>query len=461
MENYIQEKYIENSPNPLTIEGTETILFQMKNSICKIISNDGKKGTGFFCKIPYLNKLLPVLITNNHILDENSIAKGKKIEITLNDDKIALIINIDNSRIKFTNKELDITLIEIKQEKDKINNFLEIDENIDKGLENIYNHKSIYLLHYPKGLKANVSYGLSGEIINYNLIHFCSTEEGSSGGPILFLDSFKVIGIHKGTTKNKNLFVNLGSLIKNAIRFFNLNNNFINNNKAINDNIFINKVEFNPNNNNIKMNNKINLSQNSINLMNKEKDIYLKENNKMNDSKIKKTYDFIIPKFPKIVSNPATLYRLKKEFDLCSQDIDLATLGCNFGLENENIYIWRTTMLGPKNTPYADGIFTILIIFPFDYPNHGPEFKFRNKIYHLCVGPEDGHICFSAINEWRTCGKVKGQIYNVKRALIDIFCFFYENYPESAYSEEMANQYVRNREKFYEEAKKWTKLYAS
>ena len=172
MENYIPEKYIENSPNPLTIEGTETILFQMKNCICKILSNDGKKGTGFFCKIPYLNKLLPVLVTNNHILDENSISKDKKIEMTLNDDKKPLVINIDNSRIKLTNKELDITFIEIKKE-DKINYFLEIDENIDKGLEYIYNHKSIYLLHYPKGVKANVSYGLSNKIIDNNLIYNC------------------------------------------------------------------------------------------------------------------------------------------------------------------------------------------------------------------------------------------------------------------------------------------------
>ena len=92
MENYIPEKYIEKSPNPLTIEGTEIILFQMKNCICKILSNDGKKGTGFFCKISYLNKLLPILITNNHILDENSLSKDKKIELTLNDDKRALVI---------------------------------------------------------------------------------------------------------------------------------------------------------------------------------------------------------------------------------------------------------------------------------------------------------------------------------------------------------------------------------
>jgi len=184
MEIYIPEKYIEDSPNPLTIEGTETILFQMKNCLCKILGNDGKKGTGFFCKIPYLNKLLPVLITNNHILDENNISKDKKIELTLNDDKKVLVINLDNSRIKITNKELDISFIEIKKE-DNINNFLEIDENIDKELENIYNHKSIYLLHYPKGVKANVSYGLSDKIIGEHLIHFCSTEKGSSGAPIL------------------------------------------------------------------------------------------------------------------------------------------------------------------------------------------------------------------------------------------------------------------------------------
>ena len=63
-------------------------------------------------------------------------------------------------------------------------------------------------------------------------------------------------------------------------------------------------------------------------------------------------------------------------------------IGCNFGLENENLCFWRTTMVGPKDTPYEGGIFTIIIIFPRDYPNHGPEFRFKNKIYHLCVDPK-------------------------------------------------------------------------
>ena len=34
MENTIQEKYIKNSPDPISIEGTELILKQMKNFVC-------------------------------------------------------------------------------------------------------------------------------------------------------------------------------------------------------------------------------------------------------------------------------------------------------------------------------------------------------------------------------------------------------------------------------------------
>ena len=81
--------------------------------------------------------------------------------------------------------------------------------------------------------------------------------------------------------------------------------------------------------------------------------------------------------------NNMTLSRLREEYSLCTQDNDLIQIGCNFGLENNNIQRWRITMLGPKNTPYEGGLFTILAIFPDNYPALGPEFKFLNKIYHL------------------------------------------------------------------------------
>ena len=42
---------------------------------------------------------------------------------------------------------------------------------------------------------------LEGKQIN----HYCNTEDGSSGSPILSLENFKVIGVHYGGSKNKNI----------------------------------------------------------------------------------------------------------------------------------------------------------------------------------------------------------------------------------------------------------------
>ena len=89
MENIIKEKYILQSVFPIPIEGLEKILFQMKSCICKIFNkNTGQAGTGFFCKIPFPNKLnlLPVLITNNHALNQNDIETGKIIDININNN---------------------------------------------------------------------------------------------------------------------------------------------------------------------------------------------------------------------------------------------------------------------------------------------------------------------------------------------------------------------------------------
>ena len=214
MTEIIQEKFIENSPIPVTIEGTKQILFQMKNCICQIDSKNGK-GTGFFCKIPIYNNFLPVLITNNHILNENDIEDNNTIKLCIYNE--IKKIEIDNERKKYTNKELDITMIEIRPNKDGINNYLELDEKA------INERKSIYILQYPKGEVA-VSYGLIKDIKdNINIFHYCNTEGGSSGSPILALDNSKVIGIHCSSSYNNS--IKKGLVIKQAVNLFNKYNN--------------------------------------------------------------------------------------------------------------------------------------------------------------------------------------------------------------------------------------------
>ena len=79
-----QEKLIKEQPIPVSIENTKKILFQMENCICKIYLKNGEIGTGFFCKIPFNNNLLPVLITNNHVLNKDDIDNNKIINLIIN-----------------------------------------------------------------------------------------------------------------------------------------------------------------------------------------------------------------------------------------------------------------------------------------------------------------------------------------------------------------------------------------
>ena len=37
--------------------------------------------------------------------------------------------------------------------------------------------------------------------------------------------------------------------------------------------------------------------------------------------------------------------RLSQEYQLCTQDNELITIGCNFGLENNNMFTWRILWL--------------------------------------------------------------------------------------------------------------------
>ena len=274
----IKEKIIKGSIEPVNIASTEKILNQMKNSVCKIkIKNE--YATGFFCKIPNMN----CLMTNYHVIDEKYINENKEINLLLNDDKETLTIDLEIKREKYFNKEYDITLIELK-EKDKIKEYLELDDNLFKNNDNFfYEQKSIYILHYMYGKNICVSYGLLSRINNYDIIHICSTNNGSSGSPIINLENNKVIGIHKEGSINCNF--NKGTILSYPL------NDFI---KKDNKNNISKDNNITPGNNVIKGNSMI-IGEISINTNDINKNIkiinsyenYMKENSK---NKLKEEY---------------------------------------------------------------------------------------------------------------------------------------------------------------------------
>ena len=222
-----EESILIGYPSIISYECTKKILEQMEKNICKVKIGE-EQGTGFFCKIPFpdMNNILPVFITNNHLINKDLLYKNEeKIKIDVMEESENKIINLDN-RKKYTNEEYDITIIEIKEE-DNINNYLELDDNIINDIlyndnkNDKYKDKTIYIIQYPKG-ELSVSYGILDNIYEdkkYNFNHKCSTEGGSSGSPILNINN-KLIGIHKEDgNNNKGLFLNYP--LKEFIQLYN------------------------------------------------------------------------------------------------------------------------------------------------------------------------------------------------------------------------------------------------
>jgi len=221
-EDYIEEKQLRDHPKSLSKQQNKIILDYMEKCVCKINLENGDKATGTFCKIPFpdLYNLLPVLITNNHVLNENDILPEKNIHFTLNNDKKEHKISLKKRKTLTMIKPYDITIIEIKKYDGlDINSFLEIDTNIYKEkLKEIYTQKTIILIHYPKGGEVKYSLGVIRDISEINIQNFCDSEPGSSGGPLININNLKLIGIHKGGKDNNNY--NLGTLIKHPIENF-------------------------------------------------------------------------------------------------------------------------------------------------------------------------------------------------------------------------------------------------
>eukprot|EP00917_Polyrhabdina_sp_WS-2016_P004035 GHVP01009229.1.p1 GENE.GHVP01009229.1~~GHVP01009229.1.p1 ORF type:complete len:208 (+),score=33.87 GHVP01009229.1:1-624(+) len=66
-------------------------------------------------------------------------------------------------------------------------------------------------------------------------------------------------------------------------------------------------------------------------------------------------------------------------------------------LDSENMLLWEAYIMGPKDTPYAGGIFRSEIKFPYDYPLNPPTMKFTNDIYHPNIY-ENGEVCISILH---------------------------------------------------------------
>ena len=174
MEDDYEEGIIKGAKEMKLLE--ETDQKEKEKCICKI--NGSKIGTGFFCKIKYENALIPVLITNYHVIDDNYVRSNNSLKVYINEK--SKFINLNKKKIIYSSSNNEYDIIIIRLQDGEIENYLEIDENIFENSENAYKDEPIYILHFPGADKAKISYGNGIEKINeYDIKHLCNTEEGS------------------------------------------------------------------------------------------------------------------------------------------------------------------------------------------------------------------------------------------------------------------------------------------
>ena len=154
------------------------ILFsEIEKCICNIITKT-KTGTGFFCEVPEKN--IKLLITNNHVINEEYLEKGNKIAYTISEkqNEIYNEIDLEKDRYKLTDKKYDFTIIEILKD-DNVTNYLKINKDPYKEKDEIFSYQ------YAGGVQLGISFRKIIKLYKDSLEYDVGTKKGSSGCPII------------------------------------------------------------------------------------------------------------------------------------------------------------------------------------------------------------------------------------------------------------------------------------
>ena len=144
------------------------------------------------------------------------------------------------------------------------------------------------------------------------------------------------------------------------------------------------------------------------------------------------------------------LKRISKELSDLERD---PPGNCSAGPVGSDLFHWKGTLMGPKGSPYENGVFFLDIHFPSDYPFKPPKVSFTTRIYHPNINTSGG-ICLDILKDnWSPA-------LTTSKVLLSICSLLTDPNPSDPLVPDIAKLYVSDREKFNKNAAECTKKYA-
>eukprot|EP00823_Brevimastigomonas_motovehiculus_P003823 TRINITY_DN2396_c0_g1_i1.p1 TRINITY_DN2396_c0_g1~~TRINITY_DN2396_c0_g1_i1.p1 ORF type:complete len:154 (+),score=24.47 TRINITY_DN2396_c0_g1_i1:106-567(+) len=123
-------------------------------------------------------------------------------------------------------------------------------------------------------------------------------------------------------------------------------------------------------------------------------------------------------------------------------------------ISDKDLFKWNASIQGPKDSPYAGGVFKLEIAYPTTFPFKSPKVKFTTKIYHPNINDKGETNLDILKSEWSPS-------ITVSKMLSSLVTMLKTPNTDTPLVESIAQQYKSNKKEFEKTAAEWTKKHAT